>query len=186
MASCTACAHRDRAAVDHEIVNGRPLRVVAATFDLSVGALHRHKAHIREALANAAATALEESSQRSSALLDRVTKLVGEAEEILAAAKSKNDFRGANGALGAAAKLLDLLGRLSGELHQANAAGGGLHLHKHVTNVNIGHDYTNDPDWAAMLYEATRGFDPDEIARLKAIVCNSRATPLLVNSNHSD
>ena len=116
---------------------------------------------------------------------DRSVPVVGEAEAVLAAAKAKNDFRGANGALGAAAKLLDLCGRLSGQLQQANAAGGGLHLHKHVTNVSIGHDYTNDADWAQMLYEATNGFDVTEITRLKAIVCNARTTPLLTDSNHS-
>jgi hypothetical protein len=77
-----------------------------------------------------------------------------------------------------------LLGRLSGELHQANAAGGGLHLHKHV-NVTIGHDYTNDLEFAQMISEATRGFDPREIERLRTIVHSARATPVLTDSIQS-
>jgi hypothetical protein len=180
--NCSACLHRDRDQLDAQLVQGVPYRTIANTFDLSLGAISRHKHHVQEMIQ---ARTTEETAAHGSALLDRVTKLVGEAEEILKAAKEKNDFRGANGALGAAAKLLDLLGRLSGELHQANAAGGGLHLHKHVTNVNIGHDYTNDVEFAQMISEATRGFDPREIERLKTIVHNERATPVLTDSIQS-
>jgi hypothetical protein len=117
-----------------------------------------------------------ERAERGSALHDRVEKLVGEAEQVLAKAKAKDDFRGAVGALGAAAKLLDLLGRVSGELQSANS--GGIHLTK-ITNVNVT-NYDNDRDFAAMVGEATRGFDVRELMRLKAIA-ESAVAPLIAS-----
>jgi len=103
-------------------------------------------------------------SEHGSALLDRVLRLADEAEKILALRKERNDFRGANGALGAAAKLLDLCGRLSGELQSANA-GGTQHLTViPVASINI-INVDNDADFAAMIGEVTKGFSVDELMR---------------------
>jgi hypothetical protein len=162
---CRGCLHRDRDNLDRQIIDGVPFRRLAVSFNLSLGALSRHKGHIKEMIQP---RSQDEREEHGSALLERVQKLIGEAEEILMAAKAKNDFRGANGALGAAAKLLDLCGRLSGELQSANA--GGIHLTLNRTTKTIINNYgDSDPEWATMLFEATRGFDPAEITRLKAI-----------------
>ncbi len=113
-------------------------------------------------------------SEHRSALLDRVLRLADEAEKILASARrERNDFRGASG-LGAAAKLLDLCGRLSGELQSANA-GGTQHLTMNRVTNNTIINVDNDADFAAMIGEATKGFSVDELTRLKALACN--ATP---------
>jgi len=114
---------------------------------------------------------------RGSALYNRVEKLVGEAEQILAAAKAKDDFRGANGALGAAAKLLDLLGRASGELQGANA--GGIHLTK-ITNVNVT-NYGDDRELAELLREATCDWNPAVVERFKQLAgCSVDAAPIVM------
>jgi hypothetical protein len=176
---CKLDHHPNRDAIDHQIVAGVPLRQICATFNTSLGVVHRHKTDcIKKLLSQAMQHEQGERAERGSALLDRVEKLVTSAEEILEAAKTKNDFRGANGALGAAAKLLDLLGRLSGELQSANA--GGLHLTMNRVTNNTIVAVDNDADFAAMIGEATKGFSVDELMRLKALVNNPSTTPLLM------
>lgn len=164
--NCRACAHPRRDEIDRQIIAGVPLRVIVAESGLSLGGLVRHKDCIKDALATAMEAARAEGAARGSALYDRVEKLVGAAEEVLAKAKAKEDFRGANGALGAAAKLLDLLGRVSGELQSANA--GGIHLTK-ITNVNVTNNYGDDRELAELVSEATAGFNPSVIERFKQL-----------------
>jgi len=169
--NCAGCLHPNRDALDDQLVRGVPYRTIANTFQLSLGSISRHKHHVREMIQTRTQSEREE---HGSALLARVERLVGEAEEILRLAKSKEDFRGANGALGAAAKLLDLCGRLSGELQQANAAGGGFHVHLSKTTVNV-RNYGDDRELAALVGEATAGFSVDEFLRLKALVNGDKA-----------
>jgi len=165
--ACKLDRHPRRDELDRQIINGVNYRSICATFNTTLGTVHRHKQCIKELLNEAEAKGAGERAERGSALYNRVEKLVREAEEILAAAKAKNDFRGANGALGAAAKLLDLLGRASGELQSANA--GGLHLTLNRVTNNTIINYNDDADFARMIGEATRGFDVCELMRLKAI-----------------
>jgi hypothetical protein len=176
MPTCGPCSHRNRDELDAQLIAGVSYRAISKTFQVSIGALSRHKAHVKEMIRERTPGEREE---HGSALLDRVEKLVTSAEEILEAAKTKNDFRGANGALGAAAKLLDLLGRLSGELQSANAGGLHLTMNNRVTNTIVT-TYDNDVEFAQLVSEATRGFNPIEIERLKALVNNPSTTPLLM------
>jgi hypothetical protein len=169
MAHCKVCHHPSRTAIDAEIVAGRALRAIVATNPgLSLGGLVRHKEHIKTALRQAMESREGENAERSSALLNRVHRLVDEAEAILAIAKTKEDLRGANGALGAACKLLDLCARLSGELQQANAAAGSLHVHlNRVTNNTV---INFDKDLAQLISEGTNHFNPTVIEHLKALL----------------
>ena len=164
MPHCKPCGHPLRTEIDTEIVKGVPLRVISQAFTISTGSLCRHKAHIRADLALAIQSQPGEREERGSALYNRIEKLVCEAEAILVSAKAKEDFRGANGALGAAAKLLDLCARLSGELQVPNS--GGIHLTK-ITNVNV-NNY-DDKELAGLLKEATCGWNPAVIARFQAL-----------------
>jgi hypothetical protein len=84
--NCAGCLHRDRDQLDAQLVAGIPYRTIASTFDLSLGAISRHKRHVQEMIQ---ARTAEETAAHGSALLDRVTKLVGEAEEILAAGEGE-------------------------------------------------------------------------------------------------
>ena len=171
---CKACFHPQRNIIDQQIIAGRPLRALVAAFGISLGALHRHKTCIRELLTESRASEREE---RGSALQERVLRLCDEAEKILTAASAKNDFRGANGALGASAKLIDLLARLSGELQSANSP--GLHFTKISNTINI---YNDDRELAELVAEATGDFNPVEIARLKNIVEKQRSCALDVQA----
>jgi hypothetical protein len=49
-ARCTVCNHPSRAEIDRALINGVPLRTLAATHSLSSSALFRHTRHIREQL----------------------------------------------------------------------------------------------------------------------------------------
>ena len=166
MASCKACIHPDRASIDHQIVNGVPFRTIAATYSLSLGGLSRHRDHVRELLVEAMQARAGERAELGSNLTNRVEKLLGVAEEILTTAKSEKNLTAATGAINACTRLLELCGRLSGELQ---APGAGIHFHatKNVTNiVNIRND---DIEVAVLIAEATKGFDPSEIQRLKML-----------------
>jgi hypothetical protein len=176
--ACKLDHHPQRDKIDQQYIAGTPLRSICATFGVSLGVAHRHKACIREVLSQAMQHEQGEREEHGSMLVDRVTKLAGEAEELVAIAKAEKNYRGATSALVAACKLLDLVGRLSGELQQANAAGGGLHLHLSKTTVNVA-NYGDDRELAELVSEATRGFDAAEIARLRDLVCTERAAPLL-------
>jgi hypothetical protein len=171
--NCAGCLHPNRDALDAQLVAGVPYRAISATFNLSLGAISRHKRHVKEMIQARTTT---EMSEHSSTLYNRVERLVDEAEQILAKAKAKDDFRGANGALGAAAKLLDLLGRASGELQSANV--GGIHLTQiKVTNINTSND---DRELAELIREATADFNPAVIERFKQLAaCTVDAPPLL-------
>jgi hypothetical protein len=124
MPRCRACHDPRRNEIDRLIISGRPLRAISADVGIGLGSLCRHKQHIKELLGATLETRTPSESERhASALLQRVLRLADEAENVLRSARARSDFRGANGALGASAKLLDLCGRLSGELTSSHTPG---------------------------------------------------------------
>jgi hypothetical protein len=162
---CGPCFHPLREQIDRQIVDGVPYRTIATRFHLSLGTINRHRAHLKEMLNDALQERAGERSERGSDLLNRVTKLVDEAESLLAVAKSKENIVGATSAINSACRLLELCGKLSGELSSQNI--GGIHLTVNkTTTVN---NYDDDAAFAEMIGEATRGFDVAELMRLKSI-----------------
>jgi hypothetical protein len=153
------------------MVDGVAYRTIAAEFSVSLGSLSRHRAHIVEVLK---ARSAGEREEHSSDLLKRVGKLADAAEEILTAARTKDNFTAATSALNAACRLLELCGRLSGELQ---APGAGVHLTLSKTTINNYGDPGSDEELARLLFEALDGFDPDRIAHFKAIAEGSNRTP---------
>ena len=169
MSTCKGCVHPDRAVIDQQIVAGVDFRTLAATYHLFLGGLSRHREHVKQLLAESMRVQEGERAERGSALMVRVEKLLDDAEEILSTAKSKQNLTAATGAINACTRLLELCGRLSGELQ---APGAGIHFHstRNVTNVvNI----NDDTEIAQMFAEFTRNFHPDEIERLKLLVSAS-------------
>ncbi len=176
MSGCKACSHPNRQQIDNELVSGVPVRTIIAQFPtLSLGGITRHKQCIRESLAQAQERSTGQGEERGSALLERVLRLAGEAEEILKAAKSSNDFRGANGALGAAAKLLDLCGRLSGELSNTHAP--GIHFHSTRISNTVINVQDDDRELAVLVSEATKNFDPRTIEHLRLLASSTAPAP---------
>jgi hypothetical protein len=180
---CKVCSHPQRIAIDRQIVNGRPLRALVASFGISLGALHRHKnTHLKEALAEAMRSRASENEEHGTDLLQRVRKLASEAEEILATAKTAGNLKAATSAICACVRVLELTGRLDGSLAQPNTP--GLHLHLNKTTINVG-SYDDDNELSLLIGEATRNFDPVEIQRLKILAERQSQPPkaLLACSN---
>jgi hypothetical protein len=167
---CGVCTHKDVDRINQNTIAQIPLRAIAASSDphVSIGALHRHKDHIRELIAEQRAGV---RAERGMNLISRVEKIIEEAEAILKAAKSSKDLRCAILALSAIGKQLELIGKLSGGLSQV----GGLTVNLTTHNTTIT-NYNDDSEIAILVSEATRGFDPSEIERLKALAaCTTHA-----------
>ena len=178
---CKACSHPHRDVLDQQIVGGTPLRaIVAANPGLSLGGLVRHKEHIKLALTQAMESSRAESVVQATTLLERVGDVIDEAREIAMMAKGEKKFAAAAAALNTIKGCLELIGRLDGSLAQPGTP--GLHLHLSKT-VNITQNFGDDKELAALIGEATNGFDVSEFLRLKAIAegtrCDTRVTPHL-------
>jgi hypothetical protein len=164
---CRACSRPDRATIDEKIVSGVPYRLIAASTGLSLGALSRHRAHVKDQLAEAASHRAAERSEQATTLLDRVESAISDAQAILRDARTSKNLTAATGAVNAVTRLLELLGRVSGELQTASASGIHFSLTKVSNTVN---NYgTDDSELAQLVSEATKGFDPAEITRLRLL-----------------
>jgi hypothetical protein len=176
---CRACKHPDRVAIDQQIVAGSPLRSIAAATGLSLGGLVRHKQCIKTALAQAIEAGRAERASQGSDLLDRVQRLADEAIGILETAKASKDLKAGTAAICAAVRCLELCGRLDGSL--ASPTSPGLHLTLNRVTNNTIINYNDDVDFARMISEATRGFDPNEISRLQQLAgCTEPAPPIVM------
>jgi hypothetical protein len=177
--SCKACRHPQRDTIDRQLIAGTPLRHIVASTGLSLGGLSRHRTHLKQMMGDALKDRTEsERVENGSDLLQRVQKLVDEAEGVLQAAKAAGNLKAATAAICAAVRTLELVGRLTGELQTANTP--GLHLtlqNNRITNVvNIHQD---DVEIAQLIAEGTNNFDPREISRLRELVAHeaSGVTP---------
>ena len=163
MAHCKFCFDPRRNEIDRQYVGGVPLRAIIRTFGGSLGAAHRHRQHVIDLMK---ARTPSENAEHSSDLLQRVQKLVDEAEVILKDAKATKNLKAATSAIGAATRLLELMGRLTGELQQPN---GWIHLNMtRITNNSIT-VCGDDAELAVLVKEATDSFNPAIIEHFKQL-----------------
>ncbi|HKX17058.1 MAG TPA: hypothetical protein VJT33_03490 [bacterium] len=122
------------------------MRNIAKQYGTSLGALHRHKAHVPATIAKA-----HEAREvaRADNLLDQVRELTDEAREILRRVRAK-DPRTALGAIREIRGNMDLLARLLGELHDQAAV-----------TVNV----LATPEWTAVQTRIARALAPYPEAR---------------------
>ena len=112
---CTVCQHVSRDAIDRSLIHGEPMRDVAGRYSISKSALHRHKeAHLPKALARAHEA---EEIVRADTLLEEMEVLIEHGHEILAEARSAGEHRTALSAMREIRGCLELLGKVTGELH---------------------------------------------------------------------
>jgi hypothetical protein len=171
--TCSVCKSPDKLPAENAILRLVPLSRIAQQTKLSVDALQRHKGHMGKNIARTVPYDAEQALS-SVTLLSRVQSLIVEVREIANCAKKNKSWASAISALRELRSCLELLGRMSGELSQVP----GPKLSVAVgLNVNTGgqpeHDDGNSGDLdarvAECVREATLDFNPDEIARLKAI-----------------
>lgn len=121
---CSICADPKRQGIDAELLAGRSIRQTAAMFGCSLAALYRHHRsshHDSAALALQATNGQQNSPTLApaiSATLRAVQALARESQRHLREARKGSDLKATNGAITAAAKALELVGKLRGELQQ--------------------------------------------------------------------
>lgn len=122
--ACTVCQSKFRAQCDLGIVHRVPARVLAARFDLSKDAIHRHKAHLSPAqraalLAHAKPQPIDLDALRISEGEGLLSALVTQRARLqchVELAAELGDVRGAVSAEGAIIANLTLVGKLLGQL----------------------------------------------------------------------
>jgi len=179
---CGICKHPEKHAIESAILRRVPLSRIASQVKASVFAMQRHKGHMAANIVRAAPYEAGEALQAVS-LLERVQGLIAEIREIAEKAKKDKQWNSALAALKETRGCLELLGKLSGELQAQNpgprvqigiAVGAG----QQQPEDDDGDDANLDARVAECVREATLDFNPDEIARLKAI-SQQRVFPLL-------
>lgn len=111
--TCTICTHPDRDHIDAAIVGGTPYRDIAARWDVSMGAIGRHRqSHVTEALQGV----LVERREAAESLLERVERLLADAEAFLDVAKANQNVSQGLAAIRECRAVLELIGKATGEL----------------------------------------------------------------------
>ncbi len=113
---CTICTHKDREAINRDLLAGEPYRGIAKRYGASEGAVYRHKLeHLPVTLVKA-----QEAQEAAHAdnLLEQVKNLQSRALTILDKAEASGDLRTALSAIREARGNLELLAKLLGELQQ--------------------------------------------------------------------
>lgn len=163
---CTVCRHPEHVALNEALLRGEPLRAIAARFGLGKSSVHAHlkRGHISKALVKAAdATAVTEGD----ALLTKVLEVEQEVRRLATKAEKAGDVRGALVGMRELSRILELLGRLSGEL-------------KSRTEVNI----VVLPQWQDLqrrILAALASYPEARAAVVEALV-GARAKPLNVRA----
>ena len=135
---CLVCSSPNRLAVEEALVLNTPLRQISARFGFSTSALHRHRhRHLLQKLVKA-----EEAKQVSEAgtLLGKVESLIARCEDLARQAQENKSYSGASSALRELGRVLDLLGRVSGQLRSGVGVNVGILLGERPEEIKAGVD----------------------------------------------
>jgi hypothetical protein len=122
------CKNEKRAAIDEQLVQGVPLRLIAKQSGTSIAALHRHKQHLPATLTNAKQA--KEVAQASS-LLERIEELIDDCGRIASKAERGKQWRGAVAALREKRSNIELLLKVDGQITGATAVAVNVNTPKH-------------------------------------------------------
>jgi hypothetical protein len=165
MKRCTLCYAANKHAVEELLLRNTPLRKIAEQTGISPWVIHRHKKHWPQAAPAAQET---RAAAQSSALVSRIEELIAYCRGVAANASKDRNWSGVTSALREIRGNFELLARLSGELQY------GVRIGIHNTMVNVNAETSSEVDVelaiAREVAEATNGFDPREIGRLKALL----------------
>jgi transposase-like protein len=115
---CSICGHPERTEIDRQVIAGSPIRKIAASFGITQQSLRRHAdAHISRSVAAAASREQAEVAEvRDASLLDQAREHHKRALAIMAKAYGSGDLRTALAGIREATRLLELQGRLLGQV----------------------------------------------------------------------
>jgi hypothetical protein len=115
--TCSICTHPARDEIEAGLLAGNPFRELAERFETSPAALFRHKGtHIPDRLIKVREA---EEVSKAETLLEQLEDLRVKARQILEAAENEGDFKTALAGVRELARLIELVGRLTGELRAA-------------------------------------------------------------------
>ena len=111
---CHCCVHPERDSIDAALVCGESQKVIAERYGVGRSAVQRHaRRHISPALA---AMQVEREAEATNTLLRRTERLIERTERLLQAAEQDGKVSAALAAVRELRGLLDLLGRVTGEI----------------------------------------------------------------------
>jgi hypothetical protein len=166
MNKCTICRHPDKARIEAALIRNTAFRKIGTQFSVNYSSVRRHQQHMAVQLTKARHA---KEVADASTLLKRVEELIAKCNGIAAKAEKKKAWPAAVSALNQVRACLELLGRLSGELQNAGSS-VQFHAHLHTNSAAPADDADLELQIAQHVSEATDGFNPREIARLKALL----------------
>lgn len=113
---CSCCTHPNREMIDRALIAGTSLRDIAGQYAVSKSAVERHKAdHLLEIMVKS-----EEARQVAHAddLLREANRLYAVATTVMEAGQKSKDYGLVLKGVGAAGRVLTLLGELLGEINR--------------------------------------------------------------------
>ena len=115
---CTICTHAERAEIDRAIIGGGNLVEVSKRFDCSSQALLRHRdKHIpTDAMQAGAQSVAASEAGHGTSMAQQAAALHARAMSLLAKAEAAGDLRTALAGVREAARCIELLAKLSGDL----------------------------------------------------------------------
>jgi hypothetical protein len=112
--NCSICIHASRDHIDAELLHPKPFKELAARFEVSSSALHRHaQTHIRKRLIKAK-EAVEVG--KADNLVRQIESLKAKASQILQKAESGGDLRTALAGVRELARLIELVAKMTSDL----------------------------------------------------------------------
>lgn len=122
---CVVCGLPKRVEIETSVLSGSSsIRSSAKAAGISWSCLQRHMQHLPAAVAKTAKAKARETAD-SGRLLDRIEQLLAEAGTIVAAAKKRKEFMQALAGIRESRYLLELIGRINGELRNVPRIGEG-------------------------------------------------------------
>jgi hypothetical protein len=174
---CTICRHPQHEEIALSLFRDGT-RATARRFQVSLPALDRHKGHLPSTLARAQQA---QEVMDATALLARVGEVVNDARRITRQAEEREELSTALAGLKTITHSLELFGKLNGELQRGRAVQVGVAVNVLSPQPGTRSEADLDVMIAQRVSEATNGFDPAEIARLKFLaesVQQSTASPI--------
>jgi hypothetical protein len=115
---CNVCSHADRERIDKKLIAGHQLRELSRQFQIDKSSLWRHKNnHIPLDLVKSHKV---QEYARANHLADEIEALRVKAERISNKAEKKGDYRTALAGIRELTRIVELLAKLKGELHEQN------------------------------------------------------------------
>ena len=116
--NCSICHHTMRDQIEAELLEKKPFKELASTFEVSSSALHRHaQSHLQERLIKAKDAA---EIGKADDLVRQIETLKSKAGQILQKAESDGDLRTALAGVRELARLIELVAKMTSDLRNSH------------------------------------------------------------------